>query len=61
MRSFEIQEHDALILPAYASVPTAWWLWEFEGPFHSWLFMVIGMLTVALAEKMKFGRPNARP
>ena len=32
------------------TVPTPWWLWEFEGPFHSWIFMILGMLTAAISE-----------
>lgn len=43
------------------TVPTPWWLWGFEGPFHSWIIAMFGMLiAIASDAKKRFGHADAR-
>ena len=45
-----------------ASIPTSWWLWSFEGPFHSWITMIIGGLFIILGgRKTEFEKAEPPP
>jgi hypothetical protein len=49
--TYELGSNESFARGETISIPTPWWFWPFEGPFHSWLIAIVGLLISAVTRK----------